>query len=147
MTRAVTSFDHLYDGLATAERRRVERLYLDGRIELPEFERLDAGVDYRVRQQIEAWNRRQTRESWSSIRRRVWERSPHECAVCETALAEDAWECGHKVDRMCGGSDLDENLAPVCGWCNIMKPMHETIAEYEAWRAQGSPLLRITLPS
>jgi hypothetical protein len=44
---------------------------------------------------------------------------------------------GHRVDQVCGGSDADCNLDLQCRRCNSqIKPLHETLEAYFAWRAR-----------
>jgi 5-methylcytosine-specific restriction endonuclease McrA len=78
---------------------------------------------------------RGTAESWSTIRRRIWERDKGVCQVCGYDLNNEPqyYELGHKVDRVAGGSDMDDNLCVQCNCCNRLKPVHETLEEYDAW--------------
>lgn len=80
-----------------------------------------------------------TAESWSTIKSRIWERDEGICQVCGFDLRQDpdSYELGHKVDRVCGGSDTDDNLCVQCVACNRLKPPHDTWEEYEEWIAGG----------
>lgn len=88
--------------------------------------------------------KRRTAESWTAIRRRIYERDEAICQVCGRWVPFDGeYECGHRVDRMVGGSDLDDNLHVMCYLCNRCKPVHSSLDEYEAWRATGGPLPKL----
>lgn len=67
----------------------------------------------------------------------VWERDGPICQVCREEIDMDYYECGHKIDRVCGGSDDPENLVVMCNLCNRLKPLTDTLEEYEAWAATG----------
>jgi 5-methylcytosine-specific restriction endonuclease McrA len=100
------------------------------------WERATANVVARARRLAQ----RGTAESWSSIRERIIQRDNGICHVCGYDLnaAPQYYECGHIVDRVAGGSDLDENLVVMCCLCNrVRKPVHETREEYEAWLRSG----------
>ncbi len=86
--------------------------------------------------------RRGTTEPWVLIKQRIWERDDFACRVCGLDLAEypDRLTVGHKVDKACGGSDRDENLCLQCLRCNSRKPLHRSLAEYEAWVEKGGAL-------
>ena len=79
-----------------------------------------------------------TAASWGTIRKQIWERDGPVCQVCEAPIEQGAWECGHMVDRMCGGSDRQTNLVVMCSLCNSLKPPHRTKEEYQAWLADGA---------
>lgn len=83
--------------------------------------------------------KRQTTQSWSTIRRRIFKRDKGICQVCGLDCSE-YWECGHIIDRMAGGTDLDDNLVVMCYYCNRLKPIHETKEEYDEWAAKGGPV-------
>ena len=83
---------------------------------------------------------RKTDESWGRIRLRIWDRDNGVCQVCGERIRFEHYECGHIVDRVCGGSDLDDNLVVMCSSCNRWKPCHETRQEYDAWVAAGGVL-------
>lgn len=116
-----------------AELKRAEDDWIWGRVDLPSA-RLDAYMTARAERVAERLRKRQTRESWPVIRRRIYLRDNGECGVCGRELPPDGWECGHIIDRAAGGSDLDDNLMVMCWLCNQFKPMTETREEFEAWR-------------
>lgn len=76
-------------------------------------------------------------ERWSVIRGRIWLRDGNRCLLCGYRIKPEGYECGHIVDRMCGGSDEDDNLAVMCIICNRLKPAHSTREEFDAWMADG----------
>lgn len=91
-------------------------------------------------------DQRGTTESWDKITVRIWERDKGVCQVCLEPLIWEHYNCGHIVDRVFGGSDLDDNLVVMCNLCNqIIKPLHKTRAEYDSWifevRMVGHPVL------
>jgi 5-methylcytosine-specific restriction endonuclease McrA len=65
-----------------------------------------------------------------------------ECWACGTIVGYRAdngqWlSClyiGHLVDRAEGGSNLPDNVRPMCGRCNKLKPFHQTKVEAYSWR-------------
>ncbi len=77
--------------------------------------------------------------SWPALRLRVWIRDEGICQVCGDAIPWKHYQCGHIVDRMCGGPDTDENLVVMCVTCNQTKPPHDTREQYEAWLASDEP--------
>jgi hypothetical protein len=81
--------------------------------------------------------RRAVPETWATIAARIWRRDNHVCQVCGQGIPSCYYHCGHIVDRMCGGSDEDDNLVVMCNACNMGKPPHETREEYAAWVAAG----------
>ncbi len=81
--------------------------------------------------------------SWSTTRRLVYIRDGGICDICKEKLDWDEYECGHIVDRVCGGSNRLENLVVMCGLCNRkIKIMHETKEEYCAWKEIMSPIMQ-----
>lgn len=86
----------------------------------------------------EALAKRGTEESWDKIRRFIYDRDKGICYVCKTFVEWKHYECGHIVDRVCGGSDLPENLVVMCNVCNRnYKPLHATRKEFDEWMAKG----------
>lgn len=81
--------------------------------------------------------RRTEPEAWVRIRGRIFGRDQGRCHACGTELTWSNYELGHKVDRVAGGSDEDDNLVVMCAACNRMKPVHETPAEFVAWVKAG----------
>ena len=86
--------------------------------------------------------KRGTKESWSTIRGRIFERDRGICHVCKMSVDPDVYECGHIVDRCAEGTDLDSNLVVMHTTCNRLKPVHSTRAEYEAW-VEASPIAQL----
>ncbi len=75
--------------------------------------------------------------SWEKKRAMVWKRDGGICQVCQRKLEPAEYECGHIVDRVCGGLDEIENLVVMCWRCNHLKDPHETREQYNAWIAGG----------
>lgn len=86
--------------------------------------------------------RRGTIEPWFEIKQRIWERDNFVCQACGLDLEEypDRLTVGHKIDKVCGGSDQPVNLCLQCVRCNSRKPHHRTLREYEEWVASGGVL-------
>jgi hypothetical protein len=86
--------------------------------------------------------RRGTVEPWFAIKQRIWERDNFVCQACGLDLAEypDRLTVGHKIDKVCGGSDRSVNLCLQCVRCNSRKPHHRSLAAYEEWVASGGVL-------
>ena len=81
---------------------------------------------------------RGTAERWEKIRIRIYDRDSGVCQVCQKPVEfSGGYNCGHKVDRLIGGTDTDDNLVVMCGQCNQLKPIHETIEQYQAWVDSG----------
>lgn len=80
---------------------------------------------------------RPTPKSWHAIRNRVFKRDRAQCHVCGSTVPRSFYECGHIVDRMCGGEDRLSNLVTMCRTCNRLKPVHETRDEYITWIDTG----------
>lgn len=81
---------------------------------------------------------RGTEMSWTKIRKLVYERDKGLCYICKTFVEWQFYECGHIVDRVCGGSDLPENLVTMCNVCNRgVKPLHKTRKEFDEWMDRG----------
>lgn len=83
------------------------------------------------------------RRRWASLRNTVFERDGGICQVCGFPVSpfkgkSSSYECGHIIDRMIGGPDKVSNLLCMCSRCNQWKPLHESIAEFEAWRQAGA---------
>lgn len=74
---------------------------------------------------------------WHKARRLVWERDGAKCRVCGRYLTQEQYECGHIIDRVCGGSDQLHNLVVMCRICNQLKPLTPTREEYTAWALAG----------
>lgn len=74
---------------------------------------------------------------WRVLRREVYDRDRAICHVCGAHVPPTNYECGHIIDRMCGGWDHPSNLVVMCRTCNRMKPPHDTRAEYMAWLEAG----------
>lgn len=75
--------------------------------------------------------------SWPTLRKVVFDRDQAQCHVCGRIIDWSNYECGHIIDRVCGGADCLSNLVTMCSGCNRMKPCHETRSEYIAWLAAG----------
>jgi hypothetical protein len=59
------------------------------------------------------------------------------CWACGRLVGREYLECGHLIDKVCGGNNLWNNIRPMCGYCNqIDKPLHNTIREVLAWRVK-----------
>lgn len=76
---------------------------------------------------------RGTKEDWNKIRARIYLRDAGACHPCGLPIDPDHYECGHVIDRCCGGSDRDSNLVAMCIMCNRLKPIHTTRATYLDW--------------
>lgn len=74
---------------------------------------------------------------WRRLRKQVWERDNGVCQVCGQAFEYEYYELGHKVDRVCGGDDVLDNLCVMCNVCNRLKPLHENLDEYNQWVSSG----------
>lgn len=81
--------------------------------------------------------KRATMQSWYSIRQDVYTRDNGICHVCGDVTPRRHYECGHIIDRVCGGSDRPSNLVTMCIACNRHKPCHTSRAEYIAWLDAG----------
>lgn len=90
-----------------------------------------------VRVSVAAIVQRGTEVNWKATRRKVFDRDQGVCHVCGSQVAWDNYECGHIIDRVCGGSDRLSNLVTMCVLCNRLKPMHRTRAEYLDWIEDG----------
>lgn len=75
--------------------------------------------------------------SWPTLRQTVYDRDRAQCHVCGAFVFWRNYECGHIVDRMCGGHDRLSNLVTMCRTCNRLKPVHETRDEYATWINTG----------
>jgi predicted DNA-binding ribbon-helix-helix protein len=59
------------------------------------------------------------------------------CWACGSLVGIEYLECGHLIDKLCGGSDDITNLRPMCLSCNrLEKPFHNTIDEVLEWRKE-----------
>lgn len=96
-------------------------------------------IKRRVSERARIRELRGTRESWRSIRKRIWLRDRGICQVCESDMNghPEYYECGHIIDQAAGGKDHDDNLVVMCISCNRRKPLHETREEYDHWIADG----------
>lgn len=117
-------------------RRRMLDQYISGTLELEDIasERIAAKVQDRVAAVV----KRGTEADWKAIRKQVFQRDGGVCHVCGRDVSWDGYECGHIVDRVCGGTDRPSNLVTMCIICNRLKPMHESRAEYLAWIEGGA---------
>jgi hypothetical protein len=117
-------------------RRQMIDRYVRGEIEMEAIQpgRIAAKVQERVRVIV----KRGTEADWRATRRQVYERDRGICHVCGRDVAWDAYECGHIIDRVCGGTDRPSNLVTMHALCNQLKPLHETRAEYLAWVEGGA---------
>lgn len=77
-------------------------------------------------------------DTWPKIRAAVYERDHGQCHVCCAFIPYEAYECGHIVDRVAGGSDHPANLVTMCVVCNRLKPVHDTRHDYEQWVFSGA---------
>jgi hypothetical protein len=89
--------------------------------------------------------RRATEQGWGALRGRVWKRDGGQCHVCGRHISHDRYECGHIVDRVAGGCDRLSNLVVMCTFCNQVKPVHDTRAEYVAWVESGAWMAELGL--
>lgn len=82
---------------------------------------------------------KQSRIGWNRLRDLVWKRDHGICQVCGLDISKiKAWyDCGHIVDRFCGGEDEADNVVVMCCYCNQMKPFHSTPQEYHEWLQAG----------
>lgn len=96
-------------------------------------------IEATIMSRLELGLRRATMESWTAIRRRVYQRDHGFCHVCGFGVVADGYECGHIVDRCMGGSDRDSNLVVMHDDCNRLKPFHATREEYTEWLRTGLP--------
>ncbi len=72
--------------------------------------------------------------NWSNKREIVYERDNGICHICGKHVPWEDYNCGHIVDRCCGGSDRLSNLVCMCAYCNdVMKDCHETREQYVEW--------------
>jgi len=72
--------------------------------------------------------------TWNELRNAVWKRDKGICSICKFRIEWNDYECGHIVDRCCGGTDELVNLTVMCTFCNrIIKELHETKEDYEQW--------------
>ena len=92
------------------------------------------------------------RTGWNTKRSIVFERDHGICQVCGLDIIkfedyhniENFYECGHKVDRVCGGSDELDNLVVMCTRCNRFKPLHNNENEYQTWIDNGGIIYDLT---
>lgn len=55
-------------------------------------------------------------------RARIFAAADGRCWKCTRRLGPaDDWDCDHKIALERGGSDDDDNLAPICEWCHTDK--------------------------
>lgn len=73
----------------------------------------------------------------------IYDRDLGRCEVCGVDLRERYYECGHLVDRIAGGLDTPDNLVTMCGFCNRMKPVHDTLEDAWAWVNDGGAMKEI----
>jgi len=74
---------------------------------------------------------------WEVKRQGVYERDKGLCDVCGLRVDPSDYECGHIIDRACGGSNNMDNLVVQHWDCNKFKPRHHTFREYKRWRDRG----------
>jgi hypothetical protein len=122
----------IYEEEFNAEKMRLVDAYIEGDQSIPSSEIL-AVATQRATKRARARTQRGTDEPWRAIRRRIHERDGGHCGVCGLMVGPGEYDCGHIIDRMCGGSDRDDNLVTMCGHCNQAKPPHETLDEYRQW--------------
>lgn len=77
--------------------------------------------------------RKGTTLSWEKTREFIWNRDKGVCQVCLDCIDKKYYECGHIVDRVCGGSDRVSNLVVMCVTCNRLKSLTNTREEYIEW--------------
>lgn len=75
--------------------------------------------------------------SWTRTREYVFDRDWGICHACGNEIDRAEYECGHIIDRVCGGSDALANVVVMCRTCNQLKPCHETVEQYVAWVDAG----------
>jgi 5-methylcytosine-specific restriction endonuclease McrA len=75
--------------------------------------------------------------SWRKTRELVWKRDGNRCQVCRKEIPKKHYHCGHIIDRVAGGDDSPDNLVVMCDMCNIYKPVHDTLEEYDDWVRSG----------
>lgn len=75
--------------------------------------------------------------NWTKTRETIWLRDGPVCQVCHDIIEKDYYECRHLIDRCAGGSDKPDNLVVMCNFCNRMKPVHDTLNEYNEWIKNG----------
>lgn len=121
---------------AQAIRERLLTRYVRGEIELRDIaaDRIAFAVQEHVRRIVQ----RATERDWKTIRREVFDRDKGMCHVCGDSILWGEYECGHIIDRVCGGCDRPSNLVTMCILCNRLKPLHSTRAEYIAWDESGA---------
>lgn len=123
--------------------REYERVYNRGRSAIVDailagrlpVQSVNALAHHRAHEAANKAVRRGTTEPWENIRQRIWERDGGVCDVCGDTIPIEHYDCGHIVDRVCDGTDLDDNLVVMCNVCNrLRKPLHETPEQYYEWR-------------
>lgn len=56
------------------------------------------------------------------VRLRVFEKFGRRCADCRRSLRSgDQWTCDHVIALINGGQNRENNLRPLCEWCNQKK--------------------------
>jgi hypothetical protein len=108
----------------------IVKTFLD--LEIPE-DQVKYISEARADNYVSLYRQKKTTESWYRIRKRIYNKYNGICQVCHTWIPIREYECGHIVDRVCGGSDLDENLLCMCVLCNRLKPLHESLADFFNW--------------
>ncbi len=123
-----------------AAHARAVSAYVDGDIEVDEIERRRARIDADDGSvQIAKAVSRATSQSWESIRKLVWQRDGGVCHICGWKMPEDAYECGHIIDRTVGGTDRPSNVVVMCFLCNRwLKDLHCTRQDYLTWLASST---------
>lgn len=52
-------------------------------------------------------------------RARIFDRDHGRCQKCTRKLrVGDDWDVDHRIPLACGGTDDDDNLQVLCGWCH-----------------------------
>lgn len=75
--------------------------------------------------------------AWGKLRKVVYARDNGICGVCGGYCYEDAFHLGHIIDHMVGGPDTAENTMVMHKMCNMLKPVHESRAEFDEWVKAG----------
>lgn len=124
-------FEYWYVQYCTAKERAVDDYIEHGG---PDRRDVVGIAQYQADEALGRLLKRGTEESWRNISIRIWERDGPVCRVCLDEIPIEHYDCGHIVDRVCGGTDRDENLTVMCNACNrSYKPLHNTRAEYDDW--------------
>ena len=74
--------------------------------------------------------RRGTSAAWPKLRARVLRRAGNVCEVCHARPAVDV---DHVLAVALGGTDAEDNLRALCGWCHRKKTRSD-VREFHARR-------------